>query len=223
MTEAEWLACKDPSRLMHALVIAGGIQPIAPRVASESLTEGDLRRFRLLAVACARIGQSRISDGRRQAALDVAELYADRVIGLSELEKTGIAVQDIPIANAWDGLAAAAVHASPHDDAVAFTAVHAMISITKPKRNRRTAVALIRDVFGNPFRPVAFSPEWCTDTAVSLARQMYESRDFSAMPILADALQDAGCDRSDVLDHCRDTSLTHVRGCWVTDLVLGKA
>jgi len=51
---------------------------------------------------------------------------------------------------------------------------------------------------------------------------MYESREFGAMPILADALQDAGCDNADILDHCRDTALTHVRGCWVVDLVLGR-
>ena len=82
--------------------------------------------------------------------------------------------------------------------------------------------SLLRDIFGNPFRPVAFAPEWRTDTAVAFARTMYESRDFSAMPILADALQDAGCDSDDILAHCRDTSLTHVRGCWVADLVLGK-
>ena len=50
---------------------------------------------------------------------------------------------------------------------------------------------------------------------------MYESHDFSAMPILADALQDAGCDNDDILAHCRN-STTHVRGCWVVDLVLGK-
>jgi hypothetical protein len=81
---------------------------------------------------------------------------------------------------------------------------------------------LIRELFGNPFRPAAFDPAWRTDTAVSLARQMYESRDFGAMPILADALQDAGCDSEDLLSHCRDTSLTHIRGCWVVDLVLGK-
>lgn len=83
-------------------------------------------------------------------------------------------------------------------------------------------LAIIREVFGNPFRPVAFSPAWRTDTAVSLARAMYESREFGAMPILADALQDAGCDNADVLNHCRDTSLAHIRGCWVVDLVLGK-
>jgi hypothetical protein len=76
-------------------------------------------------------------------------------------------------------------------------------------------------ITGNPFRPVAFSPEWRTDTAVALARQMYESREFGAMPILADALQDAGCDNEDVLNHCRGDG-PHVRGCWVVDLVLGK-
>lgn len=81
---------------------------------------------------------------------------------------------------------------------------------------------LISEVFGNPFQPVRFSPEWRTDTAVLLARAMYDAREFSAMPILADALQDAGCDNDDVLTHCRDANQTHVRGCWVCDLVLGK-
>jgi hypothetical protein len=62
-----------------------------------------------------------------------------------------------------------------------------------------------------------------TDTALSLARGMYEPRDFSPMPILADPLQDADCTSDDILDHCRDPHATHVRGCWVADLVLGKA
>jgi hypothetical protein len=88
---------------------------------------------------------------------------------------------------------------------------------------RAVQTGLLRDIFGNPVRPVSFSPEWRTDTAVSLARQMYESREFSAMPILADALQDAGCDNDGVLSHCRDGTLTHVRGCWVVDLVLNKS
>ena len=51
---------------------------------------------------------------------------------------------------------------------------------------------------------------------------MYDRREFSAMPILADALQDAGCDNDDVLNHCRDTPAKHLRGCWVLDGVLGK-
>jgi len=83
-------------------------------------------------------------------------------------------------------------------------------------------VALLRDIVGNPFRPVVFSPEWRTSTAVAIARGMYESRDFSPMPILADALQDAGCYNDDVLNHCRDPQQVHVRGCWVVDHVLGK-
>jgi hypothetical protein len=81
---------------------------------------------------------------------------------------------------------------------------------------------LLRDIFGNPFRTAALGPAWRTDTAVSLAKGMYGSRDFSAMPILADALQDAGCANEDILNHCRDEKATHVRGCWVVDLVLGK-
>jgi hypothetical protein len=91
-------------------------------------------------------------------------------------------------------------------------------------RSAETAQAIIgtvRDIFGNPFRPVTFLPEWRTPTAVALAQTMYESRDFSAMPILADALQDAGCDSADMLDHCRGPG-PHARGCWVVDLVLGK-
>ena len=79
-----------------------------------------------------------------------------------------------------------------------------------------------RDIFGNPFRPLTFAKSWRTDTAATLAKQMYDARDFSAMPILADALQDAGCDNEGILAHCREPQQTHVRGCWVVDLVLGK-
>jgi hypothetical protein len=62
---------------------------------------------------------------------------------------------------------------------------------------------------------------WRTDTAILLARQTYEARDYSAMPVLADALQDAGCDNDDILNHCRGPG-PHVRGCWVVDLALGR-
>jgi hypothetical protein len=81
---------------------------------------------------------------------------------------------------------------------------------------------LVREIFGNPFRPVTHDAAWRTDTAVALAQQMYDSRDFGAMPILADALQDAGCDNEYILDHSRNAKQVHVRGCWVADLVLGK-
>lgn len=80
---------------------------------------------------------------------------------------------------------------------------------------------MFRDIFGNPFHPAMFSTQWRTDTALTLARQMYDSRDFSAMPILADALQDAACENDDILNHCRSGGV-HVRGCWVVDLVIDK-
>jgi len=92
-----------------------------------------------------------------------------------------------------------------------------------PEASVALHLALFRDIFGNPFRPIGFDPMWRSDTALSLAKQMYESRDFSAMPILADALQDAGCDNDDIFDHCRDASGVHVRGCWVVDMLLGKS
>ncbi|MBA4191171.1 MAG: hypothetical protein C0467_24590 [Planctomycetaceae bacterium] len=85
----------------------------------------------------------------------------------------------------------------------------------------REQVHLLREIIGNPFRPVSLDPVWLTSDVVALARGIYEERAFDRMPILADALQDAGCDNADILDHCRGNS-PHVRGCWVVDLVLGK-
>ncbi|HVL12748.1 MAG TPA: hypothetical protein VM529_09290 [Gemmata sp.] len=81
---------------------------------------------------------------------------------------------------------------------------------------------LLRCIFGNPFRPGTLDPTWRTDTVVALAGGIYHDRAFDRLPILADALQDAGCDSDDILSHCRDALATHVRGCWVVDLVLGK-
>src|SRR5262245_48593487 len=80
---------------------------------------------------------------------------------------------------------------------------------------------LTHDVFGNPFRHVAFDPRWRTSDVLGLARAIYEDRAFDRLPILADALMDAGCADDQILDHCRGDG-PHVRGCWVVDLVLSK-
>ncbi len=82
-----------------------------------------------------------------------------------------------------------------------------------------TQAAIFKDIFGNPFRPVVFDPRWRTEAALALARTAYDSRNFSLLPILADALEDAGCDHPEVLNHCRGPG-PHVRGCWVVDGVL---
>jgi hypothetical protein len=86
---------------------------------------------------------------------------------------------------------------------------------------RRGQSDLIRDIYGNPFRTVVFDPRWRTSDTIGVAQAIYEDRAFGRLPILADALMDAGCDDEQVVSHCRGDG-PHVRGCWVVDLVLGK-
>ena len=80
---------------------------------------------------------------------------------------------------------------------------------------------LLREIIGNPFRSPTFAPAWRSAAVIGIARAIYADRAFDRMPILADALQDAGCDHADVLEHCRGPG-PHVRGCWVVDLLRGK-
>jgi hypothetical protein len=80
---------------------------------------------------------------------------------------------------------------------------------------------LLREIFGT-FYPMAINPSWLTSTIRSLAQGIYTDRAFDRLSILADALQDAGCDNDDMLTHCRSDG-PHVRGCWAVDLILGKA
>jgi hypothetical protein len=82
-------------------------------------------------------------------------------------------------------------------------------------------IALVYDVVGNPFRPVTCDPRWRTSDTVGLAQAIYDDRAFDRLPILADALMDAGCEDEQIISHCRSDG-PHVRGCWVVDLVLGK-
>src|SRR5262249_3252043 len=85
---------------------------------------------------------------------------------------------------------------------------------------------LLRDIF-NPFRPLPPLPPAILalndSVAVKLAARIYEERDFSceSMGVLADALEEAGCQDADILGHLRSPG-PHVRGCWAVDLLLGK-
>jgi hypothetical protein len=84
-------------------------------------------------------------------------------------------------------------------------------------------IRLLHDIFGPlPFRDIVPDPAWLTSDALALARGIYEEKAFDRMPILADALQDAGCDNDEMLNHCRADGWEHVRGCWVIDLLLGR-
>jgi hypothetical protein len=88
----------------------------------------------------------------------------------------------------------------------------------------RAKCDLVREVFGNPFRPVAVEQCWLTwreGTIPKVAQAIYDERAFDRLPILADALEDAGCENVEILNHCREPG-EHVRGCWMVDLLLGK-
>ena len=88
----------------------------------------------------------------------------------------------------------------------------------------QSTTQLIRDIFGNPFRPAQIDNSWLTwnnKTIPRIAQLIYDERKFEDLPILADALTDAGCNDEQILEHCRQKG-GHVRGCWVVDLLLGK-
>ena len=178
MTEAEWLACKEPE-LLRQFVCA---------------RTSDRKRL-LRMVACCRYARQ-IRNQRFRAAVETAERYGD------------------VLATGEDGDFAECLSTLMKTDPILMGPHY--------KADHPRFVQMIRDIFGNPFRPVAADPAWLTSTVVALARGIYDDRAFDRMPILADALQDAGCDNDDVLGHCRGPG-PHVRGCWVVDLVLGKA
>jgi hypothetical protein len=222
MTEAEWLACDD-------------VQKMIP---FRSHTAWNERRARLFTVACCRLIRV-LPDDRLHEVVDTAERFADGQAGDVELSRaTGVANAAVEWEarndmTSWQSHAAEVVAAAVAYPVEEYTAVDELLTYVQAEyglfaglevvreRTRPILANLVRDLIGNPFRPVAFSPAWRTDTALALARQMYDSRDFGAMSILADALQDAGCDNEDALGHCRGPG-PHVRGCWVVDLVLGK-
>ena len=88
---------------------------------------------------------------------------------------------------------------------------------------------LLREVLGNPFRPVSLDPSWRTADVLSLAQAAYEERTLPAgtleparLALLADALEDADCDNEEILGHLRGEG-PHVRGCYALDLVLGRS
>jgi hypothetical protein len=85
----------------------------------------------------------------------------------------------------------------------------------------RAQAAIVRDLFGNPFRPATLAPACRTPDVVRVARAIYDGRRFEDLPVLADALEEDGCTNADLLEHCRGGG-EHYRGCWAVDRVLGQ-
>jgi hypothetical protein len=219
MTEQEWFGSNDFGVLVRYAI------DVNPRGAFRT-GRTPRRKLRLASCAIARSIVALAADERTRIALETAERCAegelpetDR-IAMREITRTIDRVEPVPA----DCANAAIFHALGDDPGdLILTADLAWGAINYDTEERLLQIDILRDIVCNPFRPMFFSDRWRTDTAVTLAQQMYEARDFSAMPILADALQDAGCDDEHILTHCRDPHATHVRGCWVVDLVLGKS
>jgi hypothetical protein len=206
------------------------------------------RKLRLLAVASCRRIWPLLSDPLNRKAVEVAEGFADGVVGLEELG----AVKDLlNVEGVWvDTLTAEATMAVgwacryPFEERDAFgcfwhatmaayyhdlaagtfpagTVYHDHVTAGCHHASVREQSNAVRDLFGNPFKPVLFEHSWRTKAVVAVARGIYEERAFERLPGLADALEDAGCIDEAVLAHCRGGG-HHVRGCWLIDEVLQK-
>jgi hypothetical protein len=199
VTEEEWLAETDPLRLLWGL-----------------RDRASDRKLRLFACAGCRRLWWLLRDPRSRTAVEVSERYAD---GLADAKELAAAAQDArqaadeaeqARAAGWNAARSAAVTADTPWAAAERVAGQAAFDAD-----------LLRHVLGNPFHPLTLDPAWKTQTVVQLARSLYEERRFEYMPILADALEEAGCQDAAFLEHCRSPG-PHVRGCWVVDLILGK-
>ena len=216
MTEADWLAATDPRHILYAPgwqhrrpSDPKWLDTCDPRVTDE-------RKLRLYACACFRLSFPELTYLVDRLALDAAERFADGIIPAGELAEVSQRC----------GLTASVMTHQP-----ALSAARSAVGGHPVRPNHPAGPQqplpnpvrcdLLRCIFGNPFRPVAFDPRWRTETAVALATGIYADRAFDRMPVLADALEEAGCDQVDVLAHCRGPG-PHARGCWVVDGVLGK-
>jgi hypothetical protein len=211
--EAEWQTCDQPTLLLQCF---GFFR-----------RPDSARKRRLLACAICRIYWEQIPDARCRRAVEAAERLADGLLGEAERKAALAGAEQV---------ARAAHSRSAFPEAEwAFRAGYALREPTvlnsllyNPRvfvAAGRRGCALVREVFGNPFRPAAFDPAWRAwngGDLPRLAQAIHDERAFDRLPILADALEDGGCVEESILAHCRQPG-EHVPGCWVVDLLLGKS
>ena len=209
-TEQDWLNSADPEEMA--------------RVLDES--SRDIRRWRLFACACCwRILP--MLDERSRQAVAIAERHAEGLASAAE-------VQD---ARHLAHTALLALWQPGRDICLEYAAVAAHYAIASPRSSshyaaratgsgeeaeRRVQADLLRDVFANPYcGAVHLDPAWRTPTVLAIAADIYSNDTFAEMPVLGDALEDAGCEDPIILEHARLTC-PHVRGCWLIDGLLAR-
>jgi hypothetical protein len=222
MTEAEWLACDNPMPMLEFL--RGKVSD---------------RKLRLFACACCRRLWHLMPESYSRRAVEASERYADGSAGAQELLSARseadrymrqVPREYAPFVTTDSSAQRAAEEASR--DLPYLAAWNAGDYATEYHAFEQAQLAeevgqsdLLRDLFGNPFRPAPCThPDWFAwggGTVPRLAQAIYADRAFDRLPILGDALEDAGCTDADLLTHCRSGG-SHVRGCWAVDLLLGK-
>jgi hypothetical protein len=229
MTEQEWLECTDPMPMLEFL-----------------RGKASDRKLRLFASACCRHIWHLLTDDRTRRHIEAGELYADGLLSraaLRQVEEAGrrawMDARKRREEAGWQACWAASVGMGPPrgkdygpDDLPAIPSLAAR-AVGEEKetmwvQERSLQGQYFRDIFGNPFRPVAIDLSWRTATVLSLAQAAYDERilpsgelDLDRLALLADAIEDAGCTNTDILAHCRGPG-PHAQGCWVVDLLLGK-
>jgi len=232
MTADEW----DATTSLEELLAACG------------LAEGD-RRLRLFNAACARRVAAVMPDDHARRLVDLAEQRADGLLADRDWLRAAVETLDPYMGNeaARDGAGGATFGVLMH---LHQTHARSILRLTEsvvearaylaytggypadigPEALVRQAVEgetttlchMFRCVCSNPFRPMSGDPALLTSTVVSLAKGIYEQKAFDRMPILADALHDAGCENVEILEHCQGNR-PHVKGCFVVDLLTGRA
>jgi hypothetical protein len=230
MTEEEWMACTDPIAMLDFL-----------------RGKASDRTLRLFAVACCRRVWRLFRDPRSQYAVETAERFADGCVSDEERQLARRAAAAV-IAELWEQAGVLTSKEFDYATVPEHTAATILVDDANLAARQSLYIAsdmwmfpspdsealaegegsaeltFVRDIFGKPFRPITLDPAWLTwhdGLLMSMARQMYDSRDFSDMPILADALEEARCPDQDILAHCR-SGAEHVRGCWVLDAIMNR-
>jgi hypothetical protein len=206
MTEAGWLACADPEPMLEAVY-----------------DRASQRKLRLFAIACCRRVWHLLATDDCRRAVKVAERFADGLASEAELIDAADLVRKSWLetmpknrresAAYWLADSAAARMPEPIIAAVGGRVLAA------GGDEMAAQSRLLRCLFGDPARPVLLDPAWLNATVVGMARVIYDGRQFDDLPILADALEDAGCADADLLSHLRGPG-PHARGCHVLDAIL---
>jgi hypothetical protein len=221
VTEAEWLACRDPRPLLESL---------RGKVSDRKLT--------LFSAACFR-RIWRLADGPCRKVVEAVERFADDAVGeeelanayaawVSEVDKLRGQINDGAGGNTYSAIpnlvSCGVSFAQALSDAVMSAAAFVPPDTLDPAAiddELNEHAALVREIFGNPFRAATFDAAWAAPEILDLCQAMIREQRFDRMPRVGEALYAVGCRDEAILAHCRETS-GHVRGCWVLDLLMQK-